>query len=312
MFEQFTDWLPQTRKTKALLAASQAVIEEFSAEDIALTVRQLYYQLVSRDIIPNNERAYKRLIELITKGRMGGHIDWSAIVDRGRVTEMPSHWDSPGDILRSAKESYRLDRWGNQPYFVEVWCEKDALSSILEPICNRWHVRYLAGHGYLSTTAVYDAAKRFDAEVAVGRTPVVVYIGDHDPSGHDMSRDISDRLFILTRGQDVEVNRLALTSEQVRQYDPPPNPTKVTDSRAADYIAEFGHDSWEVDALNPRVLEELVTDTIEDLLDFGPYEEILEREEEDREQIREAIDDMVRKRKQSDLEENIELEEDSE
>ena len=302
MFENFTDWLPHARKTKALLAASQAVIEEFSADDIALTVRQLYYQLVSRDIIPNNERAYKRLIELITNGRMGGHIDWSAIVDRGRVTVMPSHWGSPVDILRSAKESYRLDRWENQPYFVEVWCEKDALSSILEPVCNRWHVRYLAGHGYLSTTAVYDAAKRFDAENAEGRTPVVVYLGDHDPSGQDMSRDIFDRLSVLTRGQDVEVNRIALTMNQVRQYDPPPNPTKVTDSRASDYIAEFGHDSWEADALNPRVLKELVTDTIVNLLDFGPYEDVLEREKEHKEQIQEAIDDIIRKRNQSDLE----------
>ena len=173
---------------------------------------------------------------------------------------------------------------------MEVWCEKDALSSVLEPICDRFHIRFLANRGYSSSTAVYDAAKRLGYAHAEGRRPVVIYLGDHDPSGIDMSRDVHDRLETMTGGPWVEVHRLALNYDQVEQYQPPPNPAKLTDSRAPSYIGWFGDESWELDALEPTVLDALVSVAIEGLMDLDLYREKLDQEEAGREAIRRAAE----------------------
>ena len=288
--EQFTDWEPRTDVTKALLAASVQVIAEYRAQGYRLTLRQLYYQLVSRDLIPNQQRWYKTLGDVVSNGRYGGWIDWDAIVDRGRVPVKPSEWNGPAEILRAAVSGYRLDRWEGQENYVELWCEKDALSSVLEPICDRYHIRFLANRGYSSSTAVYDAAKRLSDAEAEGRRPVVIYLGGHDPSGIDMTRDIRDRLETMTYGPWVEVQRLALNFDQVEDYQPPPNPAKLTDSRAQGYILKYGGESWELDALEPSVLDGMVSGAIEDLLDLDLYNERLDQEEADKEAIRRAAE----------------------
>ena len=294
MKEAFTDWTPRTETTRVLLDSAIQVVAEYTAQGYQLTLRQLYYQLVARDIIPNEQRWYNRLGDVVANGRMAGYIDWSAIVDRGRVPVKPPDWSGPDSILRSAEYSYRLDRWEGQMNHVEVWCEKDALSSVLEPICNRYHVRMLANRGYSSATALYDAAQRFRTAMRDGKHVVVIYLGDHDPSGIDMTRDIRDRLDLLSWFQDIEVQRLALNMDQVDQYQPPPNPTKFSDSRAAGYVAEYGFESWELDALEPQVLDELVSDAIEDLLDRDLYDERIEQEREDKAAIRDAAEQMRR------------------
>ena len=292
MKEAFTDWTPRTETTRALLVASVQVIDEYTAQGYQLTLRQLYYQLVARDIIPNEQRWYNRLGDVVTNGRMAGYIDWSAIVDRGRVPVKPPDWSGPDALLRSAEYSYRLDRWEGQANHVEVWCEKDALSSVLEPICNRYHVRMLANRGYSSATALYDTAQRFQTAMSDGKHVVVIYLGDHDPSGIDMTRDIRDRLDILSWFLDVEVQRLALNMDQVDQYQPPPNPTKFSDSRAAGYVAEYGFESWELDALEPQVLDALVSDAIEDLMDRDLYDERTDQERIDKAAIRDAAEQL--------------------
>ena len=282
MKETFIQWEPSQARTRALLDHVQTVIEDYTAQGYQLTLRQLYYQLVSRGLLPNEQRQYKRLGDLVSNARMGGLIDWQAIVDRGRVPIMPSQWSGPGDILRSAAWGYRLDRWKGQEHYVEVWCEKDALSSVLEPICRESHVRFLANKGYSSSSAMYDAAKRLVDAVAYDQAPHVIYLGDHDPSGMDMSRDIEDRLDILTRGEAVQVHRIALNWDQVQEHQPPPNPTKVTDSRAAEYAARYGDESWELDALEPATLDELLRDKIAELLDEDIHEEVIEQEKADK------------------------------
>ena len=294
MKEAFTEWTPRTEVTRTLLDAAIQVVDEYTAQGYQLTLRQLYYQLVARDIIPNAQSWYNRLGDVVTRGRLAGYIDWSAIVDRGRVPVMPPDWSGPDAILRSAVNSYRLDRWEGQPNHVEVWCEKDALSSVLEPICDRYHVMMLANRGYSSSTALYDAAQRFRYAAHEGRYVVVIYLGDHDPSGIDMTRDIRDRLDILSYWQDIEVRRLALNIDQVLQYDPPPNPTKFSDSRAAAYVDEYGPESWELDALEPQVLDTLVSDAIEDLLDRELYDQRIEQETADKAAIRRAAEELTR------------------
>ena len=294
MKEAFTEWTPRTEVTRTLLDAAIQVVDEYTAQGYQLTLRQLYYQLVARDIIPNAQSWYNRLGDVVTRGRLAGYIDWSAIVDRGRVPVKPPDWSNPAEILRSAEAQYRLDRWEGQENHVELWCEKDALSSVLEPIANRYHVRMLANRGYSSSTAIYDAAQRFYAADRRGQHVVVIYLGDHDPSGMDMTRDIRDRLALMSYHQDIEVQRLALNMDQVELYSPPPNPTKFSDSRAVTYVAEYGFESWELDALEPQVLDGLVSDAIEDLLDRELFDERIAQEEADKVAIRRAAGAMAR------------------
>ena len=134
--ESFTDWEPKHPATVALLRHAMTIAEDYALQGYALTVRQLYYQLVAKDLVPNEQRSYKSLANIVTKARMAGYIDWESIVDRGRMSMMPSHWSSPESILRSAAKSYRRDRWERQLGYVEIWCEKDALSSVLEPVAD--------------------------------------------------------------------------------------------------------------------------------------------------------------------------------
>ena len=289
-YEAFTDWKPKSDINKALLTASVQVINEYAGQGYRLTLRQLYYQLVARDLIPNQQAWYKRLGDVVSNGRLAGYIDWNSIVDRGRVPIKPPDWSSPAALLKAAASQYRIDRWQGQQHHVEVWCEKDALSSVIEPVCNRYHVRFLANRGYSSSTAMYDAARRFRASFENDQEPVVIYLGDHDPSGIDMSRDVRDRLQLMTFGEGATVDRLALNMDQVDQYQPPPNPAKLTDSRASNYVRLYGLESWELDALEPQVLDTLISTAIESFLDQDLYDEMVQLEETGKDAIREAAD----------------------
>ena len=123
--QAFTEWRP-ARKTRPLLQASMDIIDEYRAQGYNLTLRQLYYQLVARDIIPNKLIWYARHGEIIKNARLSGMVDWDAIEDRGRVPIMTPDWAGPASVLRAAVQGYRLDRWEDQSFHVEVWCEKDA------------------------------------------------------------------------------------------------------------------------------------------------------------------------------------------
>lgn len=279
MREKFVDWVPPSQQ-EDFLYASINIIQEYSDAGYRLTLRQLYYQLVRRQLIPNTNNAYKKLSVVVDKGRKGGYIDWSAIVDRSRVTTKASDWDGPDAIMQDAISQYRVDRWEGQPYHVELWCEKDALTEILERVANRFHVRYLANRGYSSSTAMYDAAKRLQRAHGDGRRLVVLYLGDHDPSGIDMTRDIEERLEMMTGdGVEVDVKRLALNMDQVVAHNPPSDPAKVSDSRYKNYTRRYGERSWELDALEPAFLDTLVSQSIESFMNIHLYNDKLELEE---------------------------------
>ena len=295
MKEVFTPWEPRVGKSAALLQAAIDVIEDYESQGYQLTVRQLYYQLVTQNILRNNLQEYKRLEKSVNKGRLGGHIDWDSIVDRARAAVKPPEWSDPTDILDSAARSYRLDRWEGQRHYVEVWCEKDALSGIIAPVCSRYHVRYMGDRGYLSSTAVYDGAQRFTEAMDRGRDAVLIYLGDHDPSGLDMSRDIEARLYLMTWSAGVEVARLALNMDQVTEHQPPPNPAKLQDTRYNGYVEEHGLETWELDALNPALLDALLSGAIERRLDRDLWNVMLKREAAGRESIRLAGEWLLRR-----------------
>lgn len=284
MREAFTYWKPN-KATKGLLADAIAVAEEYEGLGYTLTLRQLFYQLVGAELIPNTTRDYKHLGRVVVNARMAGLIDWETIEDRGRRARAPHDYESAAEMLAEAIRDYRLDRWRDQNSRVEIWCEKDALSSVLEPIAYRWHVPYLACRGYASASAVYEAAKRFEAHTRSGIQPVVIYVGDHDPSGLDMTRDLQQRLDQMTWECGVQVRRIALSMRQIQEHALPPNPAKLTDARASDYVEKYGRESWELDALKPQVLSALVEDEILDWLEFDRYMAIQEQESADKDAI---------------------------
>jgi hypothetical protein len=243
-----------------IIAKANAVCQSYAAQGYDLTLRQLYYQFVSRDWIANKQSEYKRLGSVINDARLAGLLDWNYIVDRTRNLRDLAHWASPESIIDAVASQYRTDRWADQPERVEVWIEKDALVGVIEGVCERNDVPFFSCRGYTSQSEVWGAAQRLIDYNRRGQKAIVVHLGDHDPSGIDMTRDINDRLY--TFGADVEVIRIALNMDQVERYDPPPNPAKLTDSRAEGYIARFGDDSWELDALDPATLDALIEEEI--------------------------------------------------
>jgi hypothetical protein len=292
--EQFINKNFSPESVADIVRANQ-IIDEYQAAGFRLTIRQLYYQMVSRDMIPNNEKSYKRIVNLISDGRQAGLIDWEMIEDRGRVLHSSSHWDSPRDVLYSAASSYRIDKWARQPWYIEVMVEKDALSGVIGPVCRRLDIAYTANKGYSSSSAMYEAGKRLAEKFYDGGKNIMVsYLGDHDPSGIDMTRDITERLMLYASlEKSIHVERIALNYDQVERLRPPENPAKTTDSRAAAYIKKFGRSSWELDAIEPRELADLIEYEVVNVMDEDLWDEAVEEEKYEREKLRLLADRYV-------------------
>lgn len=313
-------------QNKERLNTINRIIREYQAQGYILTLRQLYYQLVSRDIIPNKQAEYSKLSTLLKEGRMGGIVDWDAIEDRLRKPQTANGWSSPAEILNAVVDQFQLKRMEGQPNYVEVWVEKDALSGVLKRVTEKYHIPILVNRGYSSASAMYDSYNRFKDAIEAGQKVTILYLGDYDPSGIDMIRDVEDRILEFFAGseeitalfdalhyddkdeykhnldygydsdkeeeweyEEREMKRLwckdqftvkpiALTRKQIDLYDPPENPAKKTDPRSKKFISELGSSSWEVDALKPEVLNEILTGNIEYLINQDILDEILEAE----------------------------------
>lgn len=317
-----------------IIESANAVIERYQAMGYTLTLRQLYYQFVGNKLFPdtwideaynlknglqpdtkNTVKNYKRLGEIIGVGRLAGLIDWDAIEDRGRQPHRHPQWNNLDELVDAALFSYRLDRWVDQPCYVELWCEKDALSGVLEPVADEFHVHFMANKGYSSLSAMREAAKRFSLGCGAGlsglsmrRTPrrpgVILYLGDHDPSGEDMVRDIKDRMQMFLgwrplrhNGKDLDmlqVLKVALTWDQIQEHNLPPDPAKLSDSRAKSYVEKYGEESWELDALPPNVLANMARDAIREFLDQDKMDAVIDREDLDKTRLREALESLER------------------
>lgn len=273
--------------TKKLIATMNDILTEYVDQGYILTVRQLYYQLVARGFIPNNMRSYKRLVAHCGNGRKAGMINWAYIHDTARRTLYPSSWDDPPDIIEASAKQFRVDRWEDQPSRIIVMIEKDALAGVFSGPCHDEHIRLYPNRGYTSLSYVYDVAKlmKYMVDQQGVEAVHVLYFGDHDPSGMDMDRDIEERLAQFSHYTPFEFRRMALTMDQIHEYDPPPNPAKLTDSRAAGYITEFGPESWELDALEPAALRKLLVDEIAEIKDDEIWAETMEREKAYRKEL---------------------------
>ncbi len=343
----FTPNLKMGKENKARLLKINSIIEEYHKMGYKLTLRQLYYQLVSRNVVPNDPKEYDKLGNLLTKGRMAGVVDWDAIEDRIRVPRHTYEVDSIEDAIKDAEEHYRLDRMADQNKYVEMWVEKDALSNVLSRKTQHYHVRLMVNRGYSSTTAMFDAYERFLPQLAKGKSVDVLYLGDHDPSGLDMVRDIYDRVFRMLANQPgfklvnyvnslpeeeldklmdkyagdnnayveeedemgvihgyldstrcyildkFHIQHIGLTSEQVKLHNPPENTAKSADPRYKDYILQYGTKCWEVDALNPPTLHELIDTAILGLIDIDRFNAMIEKENEDKAKLKKLPAEMV-------------------
>lgn len=297
MKEQFTN---KSFGSEALemIHKINAILVEYEEAGYDLSLRQLYYQLVSRNIVENTERSYKNVGVIVSDARLAGMIDWDIIKDRGRECLENPHWESPGEIVRSAALGYRIDHWKDQSNYVEVMVEKQALEGVLVPVCRELDVPFTANKGYSSSTAMYEASKRFIQRAEQGKDLYVLYLGDHDPSGIDMTRDVLDRLDLfvkvsMQRGDEigeneipaVEVKRLALNMDQIDELNPPKNPAKITDSRAESYIKRFGRSSWELDAIEPKMLADIVRRAITGLIDKKPWDKSQKLQKQGRDEL---------------------------
>lgn len=277
------------------------IIDKYSEQGYILTLRQLYYQLVSSAIISNDDREYKKLCKLLGKGRMAGFVDWDAIEDRLRVPYIHYHAADPVGGINDLLKQYRLDRQIGQEKYIEIWVEKDALSGVIRKVTDKYHVKLMVNRGYSSITAMREAYIRMKDALVYNQEPIIFYLGDHDPSGLDMVRDITERItefgsgdvyipeiasYEDTGGEWFQVKHIALTVDQISQYKPPPNPAKITDPRAKWYISKFGNTSWEVDALPPNVLLELIEEAILGEIDINKYDEVMIDEEEDKKTLK--------------------------
>lgn len=266
-----------------------SILDEYAAQGYDLSLRQLYYQLVARGMIENSIQSYKRVGGLVSDARLAGLVDWNMISDRGRVRVTPPHWDTPADILRSAAYSFRIDKWEDQDCYVMAMVEKQALEGVLIPVCRTLDIPFIANKGYSSSSSMYEIGKTLRNKALSAKVVVVLYLGDHDPSGIDMTRDVRDRLNMFA-GLDVDeeyikVDRLALNYDQVEALNPPPNPAKETDSRFESYVDEFGETCWELDAIEPNQLAQIVTRAVENYRDQDLWDEAVERENEMRAEL---------------------------
>jgi len=293
MNECFWDSSHLNKANKQRLEQVNQIIERYAAQGYRLTLRQLYYQLVSQALIPNKVQEYAKLSKLLVNGRMAGEVDWESIEDRIRVPHIPYWATGVIGTLKDTIDRYRLDRMEGQDNYIEVHCEKDALTNILYQVTYKYHIRLMINRGYSSCTAMYDAHERLDAHSDL--ECYILYLGDHDPSGLDMIRDTKERLKEFGI-EDLHVEHVAITREQIDEYNPPPNPAKIDDPRSRGdkgYLAIHGDTCWEVDALNPETLHELLVRRIEELINLDKYEAVLEQEDEDKDKLREFVDQYI-------------------
>lgn len=271
----------------AKIRSVNALVEEYRAIGLKWTSRQLFYAFVSINVIENTFRSYKNFCELLKDARLSGHIDWDGIEDRTRQLESYLMHETPQAGIDYAIKQYIEDAWADQDAYVEVWIEKSALIGVLYQPCWKFRLPFISCRGYTSTTEIYVAAKRFEEQMANGKQAIIIHLGDHDPSGEDMTRDNFDRINLMSYNCGIEVRRVALTPEQIDRYQLPHQMAKKDDSRTKGYVLKHGHtNAWELDALKPDTLMEIISEAVTPIINWDKWQAHMEREEVSRAYMR--------------------------
>jgi len=288
-------------KIQMLIEEANKVIASYTTR---LTLRQIYYRLVSKGIIPNKQSQYQYLSKALVRGRISGQISWHDIEDRTRSFDTygvryhdpDTYLDSKLRSLKEAPKWYGLPKWYMQPHVVEVWGEKQALEALFSQVTHSVGVTLGICRGYPSITFVHDAATRIadlvDDNVYVEEV-TILYFGDHDPSGIDIQRNVIDRLQD-TFDVSVVIERIAITPAQIAKYDIPEMPTKKSDARAKKHIAQYGDvSSVELDAIEPNVLQDLIRNACMNYYDEDINNEREAIVEENKAQIQSRLDEIL-------------------
>jgi len=249
------------KQSLKLLEQVQEIISEYN---FPLSLRQLYYQLVARQIIPNRQEEYRKLSRLCVIGRDKGLLAETAFADRLREVDKPSAWTDLADFMDTVINAYNKDKWQNQDTYIEIWTEKDALRGVIAPITHAYDVTLLVVRGQVSRTAIYESYQRFAKKMEGGKTCRLYYFGDFDPSGFSIYHSLVDRLQGFgPYGERIYFERLALTREQIATYNLPQDPAKQSDPNYKKFVAEYGDNVVELDALPPDALRGLIQESIE-------------------------------------------------
>lgn len=299
----YIEYVPRKFSAASLdiIDSANEKIAEYEEMGFSLTLRQLYYRFVSDGEIENTLQSYKRFGSILNDARLAGKISWDAIEDRTRNLQTNSHWRDMYHILGAVESSFMVDRWTAQPVIPEVWVEKEALINVVSGVCARLDVPFFACRGYVSQSEEWAAGQRIlNRFNRHSQKTVIIYLGDHDPSGIDMRRDHEDRLsMFITQGLEntlhdtyeaFDIERVALNMDQIEEYAPPPNPAKVTDSRFNAYRDEFGDESWELDALHPNVIVDLIEETVLSYRDDTIYQSVYDNEQSQRKLLKKIIE----------------------
>jgi hypothetical protein len=273
-----------------LIAKINAIVQPYEEAGHLVTVRQVYYQLVHRNWIANKVTEYQRLVGILTDARMAGLVSWTAFEDRNRQLKGVSHVDGPPQAIKDMLADYALDLWANQDWRPEVWIEKKSLEGVISNICTRLRVDFFATAGYSSVTETWQAGQRFLDYIHKGQRPIIFYLGDHDPSGIDMTRHVQETVSTFV-GQQINVVRIALNMDQVEAGGYPPNPAKLSDSRATAYIDRFGYESWELDVFTPDEMQDIIAKAILPIRDQTKWDEMVEEETQDKRLLEEVLEE---------------------
>jgi hypothetical protein len=275
-----------TMKYRVVINYVNGILSQYTMK---LTLRQVYYRLVAGYSYPNTKSAYNQLSKQLVKARKRGDIDETRIEDRSREFLGEDYgWDSPEDFVTyqfktflDSPNYYARKMWTSQPEYVIIWVEKDALSRVISTVADKFNVVTCPSRGYASYTYIKEAIARLPEDKHI----TILHFADHDPSGIDMTRDLEER-FHNYSDLDIEVERIALTHNQVQYYELPPNPTKRADPRAKSYIAEYGNECRELDAIEPVELQRMVSEAIESHIDPDIWKQNWEQMQQEREELR--------------------------
>jgi len=273
------------KQSSELIAQVRKIIKGY---DFALTLRQIYYQLVARQIIPNQQKYYMKLSRLCVIGRDEGILPEEAFADRLRQVDKPASWLDLADFMATVRRAYKKDKWAEQDVYLEIWTEKDALRGVITPVTYAYDVALLIVRGQVSRTAIYESYERFAEKIEEGKDCYLYYFGDFDPSGLSIYHSLRERIASHgDEGQYINFERIALTPEQIEEYDLPSDPGKQADPNYKRFVAEYGDNVVELDSLPPDALREVVMNCIASHIDPQILEQVREIETEEQTKLQE-------------------------
>lgn len=272
----------KTAKTKH----REQLIYEWAEEHRPVTVRQLFYRLSTLDAVPKTEGGYKSVGNICVQMRLDGEIPFEWIADSTRERRQPKTFESLKDALRNTSVTYRRGLWQDQQGLVEIWLEKEALVGAVIDVTWEWDVPLMVVRGYPSLSFMYSAAEQINLSAEQGKNSHIFYFGDHDPSGKDIFRHIGETLHKFAPQADMTINQVAVTEQQIIDYNLPSRPTKRTDSRSKNFVG----DSVELDSIPPAKLRDLVRESIFSVVNQDELVRVLNIEEAEQQSIHEFIE----------------------